>query len=469
MRKFFPGGPALPPAEWIHKASGNQAAVVLIHGFTGDAVRTWPAFGRLLVSEPRLRGWDVASLRYQTSLLPDFEGVWRGDAPIARLAKLLGTTCSLGDLADYRALSFVVHSMGGLVLQRALVDDAALARKTRHVFLFGTPSAGLSKTAPVRTAKRVLEDMADDSAFIADLRARWDQRFGSDAPFQLFAVAGENDEFVDEESAHSRFPRERCQVIPGDHVQIVKADQATDAGVQLVIRGICGDAAPAGPWNAARVALEMGEFHEAIAQFGARERWPGLDSRAKVSLALALESVGRADDALALLETAGAETTDLIGMLGGRLKRRWLIHRQKDDATRAAERYRTGYERSTESSRTNHEQAFYHAINCAFMALVADGDRDCAADWAHLALEHTNADKRDCMWKFATEGEANLILSDLARSEECYGMALQHAPAPREMASMYQQARRIATACEDRMAEQMLERVFRPSQSTVSG
>ena len=57
-------------------------------------------------------------------------GAWRADAPIDRLAVMLKSAADFGELADYQGIAFVAHSMGGLVVQRALVVSPELAQKT---------------------------------------------------------------------------------------------------------------------------------------------------------------------------------------------------------------------------------------------------------------------------------------------------------------------------------------------------
>src|SRR5215216_884205 len=222
-------GAAPPLLEWNRK-SGQQTVVLLVHGFTGDAIKTWPRFADLLATAPSLNGWDIASLRYQTSFLPDLTGLWRANAPVERLALMLKTACVTGELADYSNFAFVAHSMGGLVVQRALIDHPALAPKTRFLFLFGTPSEGLAKAALVWWWKRQLNAMVQGGPFITNLRERWKVQFADPnmRPFRIFAVAGENDEFVPAERSLPPFAEDERFSIPGDHLQIVKADKSSD-------------------------------------------------------------------------------------------------------------------------------------------------------------------------------------------------------------------------------------------------
>ena len=90
-----------------------------------------------------LLDWDIYTLGYATTFHPDFLGVWSADPDLPILATMLKTQASIDPLRRYRSLAVVAHSMGGLVVQRALVDDPELADRTEKVVLFGTPSAGI--------------------------------------------------------------------------------------------------------------------------------------------------------------------------------------------------------------------------------------------------------------------------------------------------------------------------------------
>src|SRR5512138_2648077 len=103
-----------------------DAAIVFVHGFGGNPSTTWGRFPDWLVAETRLHGWDLYSLGYTTRLVPDLVGIWSADAPLSNLALLLSTTCANSALSRYKSLCLVAHSMGGLITQRALVDQREL-------------------------------------------------------------------------------------------------------------------------------------------------------------------------------------------------------------------------------------------------------------------------------------------------------------------------------------------------------
>jgi|SRR5215469_9847564 len=140
--------PAKAPELLEHRTSrSNLVAMLFVHGFSGDPTKTWGNFPSLLMGENRLNGWDVYSLGYHTGLSLDNVGIWRANPGLTSLAGLLATRTALEPLKQYQSLGLIAHSMGGLVVQRAVLDDTELRTRVGHVLLFGTPSAGLRKAS----------------------------------------------------------------------------------------------------------------------------------------------------------------------------------------------------------------------------------------------------------------------------------------------------------------------------------
>ena len=196
--------PAIDPVR--PPQSANRTAVAYVHGFTGKGPGTWSDLAPRLCGHPQPARWDGWTITFGTSWLPDISGIWSADAGLDMVALRLQTDLAKGVLARYDALVLIAHSMGGLVVQKTLVDDTAIAERTRAVILFGTPSAGLIKARSVRFWKRQLADMARGGPFIGQLRADWTRRFDAGAPFLFLAVAGEKDQFVPPESSIGPFP-----------------------------------------------------------------------------------------------------------------------------------------------------------------------------------------------------------------------------------------------------------------------
>lgn len=441
-----------------HRDTGSKAAIVFVHGFTGKSMDTWADFPALLASDPAIGAWDVFSLGYPTRIFPGIPG-WSGPPGIQTLATDLCTTLSHAPLADRRAIAIIAHSMGGLVAQRAILDNPELAGRVSHLLLFGTPSAGLEKADRLSGINEQIRDMGGDSEFIRQLmtdRARW---FIDRPPFTFLAVAGNLDRFVPPGSSIDPFPPAYRRVVDGDHLSIVKPADARHKSVCVAISALVRDDVAPTAVDRAAVAVEQRAFQNAVDLL-----YPlrvGLDETAAVDLALALDGLGRAQDALDVMEATKPSDTDALGVLGGRLKRRWLVGRQTEDWQRARALY--GQALSIAEAAGEHDQAYYHAINIAFLELMKAPRRHgvprAAAELAEQALEHCGK-AADTMWREATMAEAQLILGDIEGASIRYAWAIGRALSPREVQSMYSQALDIAERIYGTAGVATIERTF---------
>jgi pimeloyl-ACP methyl ester carboxylesterase len=451
------------PQLVVHRnLPANQSAVIFIHGFSGNPKKTWGKFPELLAGDPQLSGWDIYSLGYHTGLGLDITGLWRADPDLTALAGLLVTAALYDPLKRYTNLALVAHSMGGLIAQRALVDDNRLRERVGHVMFFGTPSAGLSKASWFKFWKPQLQDMADDGTFVKDLRAHWIQTVGNNPKFTFCTTAGDQDQFVPRQSSIDPFLYDYRRVVNGDHLSIVKPDSAGDKPVQIVAGNLTEK--PGAP-AAARMMLsadtELQGYREDIAAL--QPKLAQLDEPNLVKLALALDAVGRREDSIKALQSRQdlPKLTDAMGVLAGRLKRRWLVDGMAPDAASALQLYQRGLEISEQNG--NHAQAFYHGINVAFLQLAYLPNQEAAAQQtARKVLEHCHAAPLD-KWRLATEGEVNLILGNTDAAIGSYRAAAESKPAPsqRELDSMYQQAFRAASILGNEAAAERLEAIFR--------
>lgn len=411
-------------------------AIVFVHGFWGDPAETWGRFPEFLMEDRVLDGWDIFSLGYSTRLAPDFRGIWSGDPAVEQIAELLKTNAEMGELETYKALAFVAHSMGGLVVQRALLNGKSLRKRTSHVFLFGTPSNGLKKAGWGKWLKRQAGDMDHDGDFINQLREDWQQTWPDNPPPKFWAIAGDKDEFVPASTSLGPFPNEQRLVVPGNHLEIVKPKSNDNLSVRVVVRGIQGEAAPAGPMNAASVALQMLDFRDVVARL--EPHADELDPAHSVELALALDGLGKSERALEIMEKVKEPGTDAKGVLAGRLKRRWIAEGRASDYDRALSLYESGFEES--SSTGDHSQVFYHGINVCFM-LTARERKEEAADMARKVVKHCGLATRE-FWCLGTQGEARLYLNDVSSAMLNYreAVAVTPQPEPWMLKSMHSQA-----------------------------
>ena len=458
------------PEQYLTRvnAGGGRTAIVFLHGFQGDAAATWGNFPAYLGQKKELGGWDVYTMGYDTALYPDLlRGIWSADAGLETLAGLLHTTLTAGKLAAYEAVALIAHSMGGLIAQRALLDDD-VQRRVSHLFLFGTPSAGLTKAWLVRFVKSQFRDMSPTSAFLMQLRERWTSELGTDLPFRLYVVAGENDQFVPESSALSPFPEETWHRVRGNHVQMVKPGHADDLNVLVVTTGLVGGAGATDVWNAATVAAQDRRARDTV-----KRLWPNrddLDQEALVNLALSLERIGRRQDAVDVLEKH-ATTTDVMGALAGRLKRRWLSGRRKADADQSLDLYSRALQISEATA--DWSQAYYHAINVAFLQFAYTKDREATEDAARRALDYCGR-VEPSMWARATCGEAYLYLGDYVAAIDAYRGAIDPMPGTWrkpdswQVTSMYDQAIEVAQRLVDAAVADRLTKLFRGQSETRS-
>jgi tetratricopeptide (TPR) repeat protein len=234
--------------------------------------------------------------------------------------------------------------------------------------------------------------------------------------------------------------------------------------MQVFRNTLIGDAATEGPWSSVRVAVECRRFQEAVDQLYPSRA--ALDPGALVQLALALEGVGRGTEALQLLTERRGKDTDAMGVLAGRLKRRWSVERDESDARRAMDLYQEAYSIST--SRGDWAQAYYHGINLAFLELAWKSNVAGARNRARTVLGHCAEAVEtelppDRKWRLATEGEARLILGEFDDAVEGYRRALSSdpPPEPREIDSMYHQATLLLAKVGTQRLAERLEAVFR--------
>lgn len=426
------------------RVTDNQAAVVFVHGFGGHTTKTWAKFPELLTEDSRFNGWDVLCVGYESKLVPDFlRGVWTSDADLKTLGTLLCNTLQGDGLGAYKRLVLIAHSMGGLIVQKALVDHSELVDRVDHVFFFGTPSNGLKKAGRFFWVKDQVGDMAAGSPFITELRRVWKDRFGRGRSFGLHVFAGERDQFVPPVSSLENFPDDLCHVIPGDHLSMVKPNDATAPCYGEVATRVLEEAFEAGPLDSARLAVQRGDWQDAVNILEPAARDGDLSNSDAVEYALALEGLGRQEEAIAFLERRDGPSTDLMGTLAGRLKRLFVHEHRESMGARALRLYEDAYRIA--EAKGDHGQCHYHAVNVAFLSfLLADrtapGRMEASREWARRTLGHVA--QADDHWRHASSAEALLYLDeDFAECLKHYAEALQHLDEPWEVRSMYLQAR----------------------------
>jgi pimeloyl-ACP methyl ester carboxylesterase/tetratricopeptide (TPR) repeat protein len=445
----------------VLRNNNQNRAVVFLHGFTGSRDDTWDRFPGLLGSSTP--DWDIFTVGYATTLQPDVVGIWSADPDLPILSKMLSTELQMPPFNQYKSLALIAHSMGGLVVQKALVDDLDLAKKVQHVILFGTPSAGLRKAAWMFFWKRQLKNMAQGSIFINDLRARWNSCYGSKPPFNLLVIAGASDQFVPPSSSLEPFDVHFQRVVVGNHLSIVKPADPSAPSVILVGATLGTGTTPASePAAQLRLASERStakvpELVQAI-EAGTDD----MSVKMIVDGALALERAGQRAEAIALLDRYKERDTDIKGTLGGRMKRLWLETEQAEQAERAL----ALYQEALNAAKTP-DQIYYLAINVAFMKFAFANDISSAQSMAKVALQHA-APPGDDVWKTATAAEAYLYLDRIPEALAEYRRLVTIETEAWKQGSTSLQASRIAAKLGNRELAEELEVIFTPGAGRVN-
>ena len=445
----------------IRNRSDCARAVVFLHGFSGDRDDTWDTLPFRFGTADT--GWDIYTLGYATTLRPDLLGFWSGDPDLPILASLVSTEFANDPLGRYKSLALVAHSMGGLVAQRTLIDDPELADRMRTVILFGTPSAGSRKASWTQKWKRQLRNMVPASEFMTSLRWDWDARFGTNPPFDLRIVAGEQDRFVSAESCLGPFPKEFLHVISGDHHTMLRPSGQRSPTMRLLLSALCSEPAEDETSDPLTLAAEVPDFAAPTLIDARGERMSEEDV---VRAALAWEQNNRREEAIALLQRYQALGTDVQGTLAGRIKRLWLQNEDPGFAQHALDLYQGALDSARES--LDRDQIYYHAINIAFLELAAFNCVEHAGEMAELALE--NASLVDTsVWSVATQAEANLYLGRFELALELYRSMSEIEAEPWQYASTALQAGQIAIKLDNPELADSLEAIFTPTINQANG
>jgi pimeloyl-ACP methyl ester carboxylesterase len=412
--------------------------ILFVHGFSGEASETFGQIPEWIAADPQMKGWDMYPFGFSEFIHPEKgKNVWASVEDIERVADHLSVSIK-HRLQRYHRVAIVAHSLGGLVAQRAILDlDEKDRSRVTNLLLFATPSSGISDTVAESIWNKQNKDLAHNSDFITKLRKDWNDVIGTKPNFALRAVAATGDQFVELESSLSPFDEDSGLTLEGSHFSIVDPKSKEDDSYDLIINSLLDKHFDQVYSNKEEVNLLLGNYTEVVNRLMPDK--DKLDKKGLTRLAFALEGLGREAEALELLSNNHLtdSNSDLMGILGGRYKRKYLMNRLAEDGQKAVEYYKKGLAMAEEKNR--HGQIYYLAINLAFLSLVKDEDRDEMLDYAEKAVEHANKDAFDSLWKLATLGEANLYLGQLDESRDFYSRAAEMAGV-REKISMHTNA-----------------------------
>jgi hypothetical protein len=434
----------------VYREEINQNVICFVHGFSGSAADTFGRFPQLIIEDKELDGWDIVSVGYASDVMPTLSlGLWAAQPNITRVADFMHSNL-LNLLGRYPRIALVSHSMGGLVIQRAILDlDKVNQKRISHVLLYGTPSGGLFKASLGKWYNIQIRDMAKGGSYITKLRADWSSTFNTTLPFFFAVIAGQLDEFVPVESCLEPFDRRYHEHTTGNHIDMVKPDTKHHSSYQILKKALVEKVKPYLQLYSHQELNNMRGSAELIIQsFKASTQ---LDTRSFREYIFALDAAGALEESIEVLQTHELvkSNTDFMGILGGRYKRRYMMTDEVTSKNKAIALYEKAFE--TAKQKSDHPQIFYHTINLAFMHLYGNNDHQKMEEYAKISMENAKTSRSE-KWRNATLGEASLYLSFINNGENIedainhYKTAIGQTTDLRERSSMFFNAFNACTA-----------------------
>ena len=296
---------SLPGDPPFFQKPNAEKLIVFVHGLTGDPVTTWSSDGdspffwpEQLAKDSGFENTDVFSFGYTSDV----------GAPlnIPQLAQHLQTTLSeLNRFIQYQSISFVAHSLGGLVVRHFILDHFQ-EMKIGTVVLLSTPNFGhhMSRVAKLFSANAHLDQLDPGPGnFIDGLNDKWRKEFREKRDRESFRMAAGYELFpmfkkyikvgiIVEKYAAVNFAS-HTQAFEDDHERIAKPKSESDLKYIWVRQQLLE--LPRDPRNREYSEAEEKRFEEIIDEL--QKELAGTD----LEEALELVAQGKLDDALTLL------------------------------------------------------------------------------------------------------------------------------------------------------------------------
>ena len=247
----------VPPAEGdlfddgLSQEEPASAAVIFLHGLTGDVRNTWGVLPALIHKHTRC---DVRLVGFPTSLI-------RSVPHPADLGHHLLTQLRVR-CGSYERLVLVGHSLGGLIIQSAILfeleegrADSSPVSKVSSIVLYAPPLEGSQFAAAARVVRAPLNEqarsLASGGSWLSELRGRWldrvyrpighevDPRYQRRIPTTI--VAGLRDTIVPREAAQSIYRDPPVEVVDGDHSSLKLPKDERDLRYLVLFQSIAAE------------------------------------------------------------------------------------------------------------------------------------------------------------------------------------------------------------------------------------
>lgn len=188
----------------------KKVSLVLVHGFNGSE-RTWTDLLGLIEGDAELVCVDAYTFSYQTGFEPD-------EPTIEEIAAML--RAELTTLAQTQDLILAAHSMGGIVIKEAILQDTASPQflpRTRKVVFVASPHLGIRRPIALLAGSKSEQVKELRRVHIRKLQRQWRD---TETTTSYTAIAATKDVLVTRHSAKGKF--EDTLVVDGDHVSVAK-------------------------------------------------------------------------------------------------------------------------------------------------------------------------------------------------------------------------------------------------------
>lgn len=219
--------------EYLREDVHNDKLIIFVHGFNSSNKTAWRKFPSLLLGDDELKEFNIVLYGYRTKACIETGNI-REEGNL--LASFLHDTIQ-GNHPKYQRVVLVGHSMGGLVIMRALLTlnrdhPVVLDEHDFRVASFGTPYLGVENTGllPPFCRNKQTEGLALFNADLHETIRDWTQGFNQGREGRritpsvpLYTFYGKDDKFVSPPSACG-YNAKTCEVVDGDHTAIIKPE-----------------------------------------------------------------------------------------------------------------------------------------------------------------------------------------------------------------------------------------------------
>ena len=421
------------------KSEDAKNVLIFVHGFSGEAAKSFGEVPNFIMQDANFNEWDLYPIGFSEFVKPTLgKNIWASVEDIEKIADYLNTSMKY-KFGSYANIAIIAHGLGGIVAQKAIINlQAEQIKRISHLLLFASPNSGMSSNFISKLWNKHLKEFSEKSKFIKNLRAKWNALFTDEAfPFTFKVIAATHDEYISPNSNLLAFPKAYRETIVGNHFSIIQPQSKEDVSYQLIINTLSNDTQQNKEIENEEIHLVSEDYKEVVDKLLPSAN--DLGKRGLERLIFSLEELNRGEEAFHILENhpLSKYNSDILGLIGGRYKRKYLLSYIKSEGEDAVKYYGKGLELAKENN--NFQQLYYLNINLAFLSLIVKDDTSKMTAHAKNALLYCEKDIYDSLWKLATIAEANMYLGNIKIAQEFYLKASNIATV-REKISIYNNA-----------------------------